>query len=203
MRKLILLGVALAALGGCDKLPFFKVTSPARKPGLWEQTTQSDRVAGPQVSQWCFDAASDKHFPVLPKGPRRDGACQKWAVAKSGDGYTVDSVCSFGATMTLHAVISGDFSSKYTVVNTVDVANASDPAHNGHHQSTLTAVYKGDCPADLSPGQVRTPNGDIVDMAELRRGGFGRGGQGGGPPGGGNAAPTNAAPAGANATASQ
>jgi hypothetical protein len=195
MRRVILLAVALGSLGGCDKLPFFKVASPARKAGLWELTSVSDRRPTPMVSQWCFDAASDKRFPVLPKGPRRAGACQKWAVAKSGDGYTVDSVCSFGGsgtTMTLHATITGDFSSRYAVTNTANVSNATDPARNGHHQSTITAVYKGDCPSDLSPGQVRTPDGDIVEMASLRNGGMG-GGRGG-PPGGGNAAPpaTNA-----------
>jgi hypothetical protein len=198
MKRLILLGVALTALAGCDKLPFFKVSSPPRKAGLWELTVQSDRTPTPMVSDWCFDAASDRRTPVLPKGPRRAGACQKFAVAKSGDSYTVDSVCSAaggggGPTLTVHAVISGDFTTKYTINTTIDVANATDPSRNGEHKSTLTAVYKGaDCGSDLSPGQVRTPSGDIVDMAQLRNGGMGggRGGQGGG----GNAAPANSAP---------
>jgi len=194
MKKVILLGVALTALAGCDKLPFFKVTSPPRKAGLWEQTVQSDRSPTPIVTQWCFDADSDKRSPVLPKGPRRAGLCQKFAVAKNGDSYTVDSSCSFtGATMTSHAVISGDFTSKYTINSTVDVSNSPDPARNGEHKTTITAVYKGDCPSDLSPGQVRLPTGEVVEMAQLR-GGMMRpsGGQGG------NAAPApagNAAPA--------
>ena len=92
MKRLILLGVALTALAGCDKLPFFKVSSPPRKAGLWELTVQSDRTPTPMVSDWCFDAASDRRTPVLPKGPRRAGACQKFAVAKSGDSYTLNSV---------------------------------------------------------------------------------------------------------------
>jgi hypothetical protein len=198
MKKLILLGVALTALAGCDKLPFFKVSSPPRKAGLWEITIQSDRTPTPIVSQWCFDAASDKRTPVLPKGPRRAGACQKFAVAKSGDTYTVDSVCSVGAgggpTLTSHAVISGDFTTKYTINSTIDVANSTDPTRNGEHKSTLTAVYKGaDCGSDLSPGQVRTPTGDVVDMAQLRGGGMGMGGGHRGQGGGGNAAPSNSA----------
>jgi hypothetical protein len=198
MKKLILLGVALTALAGCDKLPFFKVASPPRKAGLWEQTVQSDRSPTPLVTQWCFDEATDKRSPVLPKGPRRAGSCQKFAIQKNGDSYTVDSACSFnGATMTSHAVISGDFSSKYTINSTVDVSNASDPARNGEHKTTITAVYKGDCPSDLSPGQVRLPTGEVVEMAQLRGGMMRSGGQGGGAPGG-NAAPPasgNAAPA--------
>jgi hypothetical protein len=195
MKKVILLGVALTALAGCDRLPFFKVASPPRKPGLWEQTVQSDRSPTPIVTQSCFDAASDKHFPVLPKGPRRAGVCQKFAVAKNGDSYTVDTACSFnGATMTSHAVISGDFTSKYTINSTVDVSNASDPARNGEHKTTTTAVYKGDCPSDLSPGQVRLPSGEVVEMAQLRGGMMRPGGQGGGAPAGNAAPAANAAP---------
>ena len=198
MKKLILLGVALTALAGCDKLPFFKVASPPRKPGLWEQTVQSDRSPTPLVTQWCFDAESDKRTPVLPKGPRRAGACQKFAVATDGDSYTVDSACSFtGATMTSHAVITGDFTSKYTINSTVDVSNSPDPARNGEHKTTITAVYKGDCPSDLSPGQVRLPTGEVVEMAQLRGGMMRPGGPGGGAPPSNAAAPAagNAAPA--------
>jgi hypothetical protein len=87
------------------------------------------------------------------------------------------------------------------------VENAPDPARNGVHKSTITAVYKGPtCPDDIGPGQVKRPDGEVVDMAQLR-GGFGGGGGGGrGPAGGGqasgggagnSAAPTNgAAPGG-------
>jgi hypothetical protein len=194
----ILLGLALTALAGCDKLPFFKVASPPRKPGLWEQTVQSDRSPTPLVTQWCFDAESDKRTPVLPR-PRRAGLCQKFAIHKDGDSYTVDTACSAnGASITSHAVITGDFTSKYTINSTVDVSNASDPARNGEHKTTITAIYKGDCPSDLSPGQVRLPSGDVVPMAQLRSGMMRPGGPGGGAPGG-NAAPpasSNAAPAG-------
>jgi hypothetical protein len=201
MKRVILLGVALTALAGCDKLPFFKVASPPRKAGLWEQTVQSDRSPTPTVTQWCFDEASDKHFPVLPKGPRRAGTCQKFAVAKNGDSYTVDMACGFnGAAMTSHQVITGDFSSKYTINTTMEVSNAPDAARNGEHKTTITVVYKGDCPPDLSPGQVRLPTGDVVDMAQLRgaqmRPGGGQGGAPAGnaaPPAGGNVAPAGGA----------
>lgn len=193
MRKVILLGAAAVLLAGCDQLPFFKVSSPQRKPGLWEETLQSERSPTPIVTQWCFDAASDRRSPVLPKGPRRAGACQKFAIAKSGDGYTVDSTCAFpgGAiTLTNHAVISGDYSARYTIQSTVNVTGASDPTRNGEHKSSVTWVWKSaDCPSDMSPGQVKLPTGEVVDMASLRGGGMrppgGGGGAGGGGGGGG------------------
>jgi hypothetical protein len=188
MKKVIALGLIAVSLGGCDKLPFFGApASPHRKPGLWEQTVQSDQSPTPMVSKACFDVASDERSPVLPRGPRRAGACQKYSVTKDGDSYVVDSDCSFGGaggpSVTIHAVISGDYSARYTINSTVTAQNMSDPARNGEHKRTLTAVYQGACPPDIQPGQVQMPNGEIVDMAQLR-GGFG-GGRGGGSGGGG------------------
>ncbi|HEY1752200.1 MAG TPA: DUF3617 family protein [Caulobacteraceae bacterium] len=186
MRKVILLGAAAVLLAGCDQLPFFKVSSPQRKPGLWEETLQSDRTPTPVVTQWCFDAASDHRSPVLPKGPRRPGACQKFQISKSGGGYTVDSTCSFpggGITLVNHATISGDYSAKYVIQSTVNVTGASDAARDGEHKSTVTWVWKSaDCPSDMSPGQVKLPTGEVVDMAALR--GMRPGGGGGGRSGG-------------------
>src|SRR5580692_10692739 len=120
MKKLIALGLIAVSLGGCDKLPFFGApASPHRKPGLWEQTVQSDQSATPMVSKACFDEASDQRSPVLPHAPRRVGACQKFNVSKDGDSYVIDSDCSFGGAggprVTSHAVISGDYSVRYTI----------------------------------------------------------------------------------------
>ena len=192
MKKAVLLGVGLVAmglggLGGCSQL--FKVASPQRKAGLWEETVQSDRSPTPMVTRWCFDEASDRRQPVLPRGPRRAGACSKFQVAKSGDAYTVDSLCSFGGpggpSITNHAVISGDYATRYTIQSTTTVANSPEPERNGEHKSTITAVYKGACPPEIQPGQVQLPSGDVVDMASLRGFRGGRGGGGGGGPGGG------------------
>jgi hypothetical protein len=195
MKKAILLGLIAASvsLGACDKL--FKVQSPQRKPGYWVETIQSDRSPTPIVSKWCFDAASDRRMPVLPKGPRRAGSCPTFKISKDGDNYVVDSVCNLGQsgmTITSHAVISGDYTSKYTIVSTVDLEGASDPTHNGKHNTTVTAVYQGaDCPSELSPGQMERPDGTVEDMAQLRGGGF-TGGGGGGNRGGGNSTASNA-----------
>ncbi len=200
---LVSLVVATASLGACDRLPFFRVTSPARKPGLWEQSMQTDRSPSPIVTKWCFDQASDRRMPVLPKGPRRAGFCSRFHIARNGGAYTVDSVCGFGGTaITAHAIISGDYSSKYTIVSTVDIAGSSNPARNGRHKTTITMTYLGpDCGTDLGPGQMERPDGTVVDMAQLRGGGFGGGhgpaarrgpGASGGPPA--NSVSNSAAP---------
>lgn len=193
MKNVVLLGAGVAALGavalgavGCGQLG--GVSSPQRKPGLWQQTMQSDRSPAPFVRKWCFDAASDRQMPVLGRreGSRRGpmaSAC-KATTSKSGDSFVTDSQCSFGgASMNSHSVVSGDFTSKYTVVRTVKVAGSSQAERNGQHQLTETWVYQGPCPQEIGPGQVQMPNGDVVDMASLR--GRGGGGGGGGPGGGG------------------
>jgi len=191
MKKVVLLGagVAMLGLGACDRLPFFKVSSPPRKPGLWQQTIQSDRTPTPLVAKWCFDAASDRQTPVLGRRRSRNAAMAaacKTSTAKNGDSYVIDAQCSFGgASMTNHTVVSGDYSSRYTVVRTSNVANASDPTRNGAHKATETWVYQGAaCPPEIGVGQVQLPTGDVVNMASLRGGLGGRGG-GGGPGGGG------------------
>jgi hypothetical protein len=207
MNKAILLGLlaTATALAACDKLPFFKIASPQRKPGYWEETIQSDRSPTPIVTKWCFDAASDRRMPVLPKGPRRAGACQSFHVGKNGDTYQVDSVCALpggGPTITNHAEISGDYASKYTIVSTTEITGASDPARNGKHVTTINAVYQGaDCPSEMAPGQMERPDGTVVDMAQLRGGGFGGGGGRSGGGAGGNATASNSAAA--NSTAAR
>ena len=184
MRNLMVMGLAAIMLGGCGQ-GLGGVESPHRKLGYWEQTRTSDSASGPQVMRFCLDAASDQQLPVLGRKPRRAGACQTWTVTKTDAGYVTDAICSFGeARMTRHTVLSGDFNSGYTAKTTVTIEGASDPARNGVHQATLTAVYKGACPPDLAPGQAQLPDGSVVSMAEMR-GGFGGGGRGGGGGGGG------------------
>jgi uncharacterized membrane protein YgcG len=193
MKKTIALGLVALSLGACDKLPFLNgPASPQRKAGLWEQSAQSEMSATPMVSEACYDAASDRRSPILPRKPQPGGRrqCDKFDVSKNGSDYLIDSVCGFGAAsqvkITLHAVISGDFSSKYTVTNNITVQGAPDPARNGAHKSVITATYRGDCPPDIGPGQVKLPTGEVVDMAALRnRFGGGGGGRGGGEGGGG------------------
>jgi hypothetical protein len=203
MRKVLLIGVAAASLGACGRLGLGAVQSPHRKPGLWEMTLQSDRTPAPIVTRWCFDAASDRLMPVLGRRERRRGplaaACAKMSVSKSGDSYVMDSQCSFGgATITNHQVISGDFNVRYAAVSTIHVQGSSDPARNGAHTLTQSWVYKGDCPAEVQPGQVECPDGSVMAMASMRRGGCGRGpfGGGAGAGGGPGARPGGGPPAG-------
>lgn len=199
MKTVLLIGVAAISLTACNRLPFFSgVESPHRKPGLWEQTRQTDRGPTPMVTKWCFDAASDRQFPVLgrrqrPRGGQASGlatACSQASTTKSGDTYVSDVKCDIaGVTRSIHSVTTGDYDARYTTTTTINVQGDPEPGRNGQHATTMTAVYKGACPPELSPGQMEGPDGQVIDMAQLRRGGgaglgggarAGEGGPGGG-----------------------
>ena len=198
MKTVLLIGVAAISLTACNRLPFFSgVESPHRKPGLWEQTRQSEQGPTPVVTKWCFDAASDRQFPVLGRRPRPAGgqgggfaaACSPPTTTKNGDSYATDLKCNFaGVSRTIHSVTSGDFDARYTTTTTISVQGDPDVSRNGQRTMTVTAVYKGACPPELSPGQMEGPDGQVIDMAQLRRGGgagLGGGARGEAGPGGG------------------
>lgn len=180
MRPIFALAAA-AALAGCSQGGGAGVEPPTRKAGLWEQTLQGDQLPGPLVTRLCLDAASEGRAPML--GRRlRSGTCDKSSVTRGADGsFVADAVCltGSGAKVTSHTVASGDFNAKYTVVSQRTIENAPDSDMDGKHSTTITAVYKGACPANIQPGQMQLPTGEIVEIGEGRR-------PGGGPRGGGS-----------------
>jgi hypothetical protein len=163
-KSLILL-VGVATLAGCSQ----GGGPPARKAGLWEQTLQGDLLPAPLVSRVCLDAASERLTPVMGRRPR--AACAKYALSRGpGGAYVLDTVCQSlsGAKVTGHSVASGDFASRYQVVSRRTIENAPDPDMNGQHSTSITAVYKGPCPATMKPGQVQLPSGEIVDIGRVQ-----------------------------------
>ena len=217
MRKLALLVLAAVALSACNNgggIPGIGggVAPPSRKAGLWQQTQQR-QDGTPVVTSLCLDAATDQRLPVLGRQFRR-GTCTRYTITRGADGsYIADSECQAddgGVTVTNHTVASGDFQASYTVVSDITREGCVDPARDGEFKSTVTAVYKGPCPATMKPGQILRPDGTIIDIGAGRRpagggpgggrftagGCSGPGGPGGGP--GGNVAPAGNAAAPAN-----
>ena len=166
------------------------MAAPQRKAGLWQLSTETDgqaaagAFAGP--IKLCLDAATDRRQSVFG---RRRGACDSYSVTRgAGGGYVIDSVCQTrsGAKVTSHSVVSGDFNAKYTATSDTTVEGSDNPDFNGKHHRTTTATYLGACPTGMSPGQIMTPDGQIVDMPTGRgMGGGGNAGGGGGGSGGG------------------
>lgn len=156
--------LAAAALAGCnkgeDKAAAVKIDKPARKAGLWEQTTN---IAGvpPQVIRICSDPSVDDTLPWWG-GVSQTGNCKAVSGKKAADGsWTFESRCDMGAAgkTGLTGVGNGDFSSKYQVQITTITAGAAEPKMNGRRQLTNTLEWKGECPAGWSPGDVEVPGG--------------------------------------------
>jgi hypothetical protein len=157
---------------------------PTRKAGLWElKMAFEGRNLPPQTLQHCTDAATDKQMTSLAGNMRQD--CSKQDMQKSGNTITVDSVCAIqGATITSHAVITGDFNSAYTVkVTSKRSGGPSVPGMPAEATTNMTidAKYTGACKADQKPGDMIMPGGQKINVNDMQNR-MGPGGAGG-PPG--------------------
>jgi hypothetical protein len=212
MRQALLVGLAAISVAACGQLPFGGVHAPPRKPGLWQQSVVFDGRPA-IVTKICYDAATDRRMPVFGRRQRPGGGgggggfaptCSKNSESQQNGQYVADRDCTLpnGMAIASHTVVTGDFQTSYAVTTDTTVSGSPDPVRNGKHSQVMTASFQGACPDSIQPGQVQLPNGDVVDLAQLRAsaaGGFG--GFGGGRPGGGasnaasNSAPPPAAPA--------
>ena len=166
-RPLLLLASCLVAA------PSFALDLPTRKAGLWEMTMDFHNSRLPhQVMKQCTDADSDRLMNMNFAGSNEQ-ACSKKDIVKNGDGYVIDSVCTFGGmTTTSHAVVTGSFDAAYAV----DVASTRSggapmpglPAHGQTHM-TITAKWVGPCAASDKPGDVTMANGVKMNVIDLQK----------------------------------
>jgi hypothetical protein len=153
----------------------FAADLPTRKAGLWELKMEfPGRNLPAQLMQQCTDAATDK-FMTLNFGGAADRNCQKRDMQNNGGTITVDSVCQFGeATITSHAIVSGDFNSAYTVqINSTRQGGPPVPgvAPGAETHMTIAAKWLGPCTAGQSPGDVIMGSGMKMNVLELQKAG--------------------------------
>ena len=140
---------------------------PARKAGQWEirLTPKTAGAAPSMVTQLCLDAASDK--ALMQQGLAMSPGCTT-NQSRDGNGNMVfDSVCNTGGRKTTaHAVISGDFQSRYTIDIVADTTTggAGKPKHSEMQQE---ASWKGACPAGMKPGDMVLPGGRKVNLLDV------------------------------------
>lgn len=163
---------ALALLAGCSKseekadvgtmIKPATATEPAtlgapkRKSGLWEQKVAMATFEN--VSQMCVDQASEKEMAAFGQQMNQESKCSEQHFSRRLDGsLEFTSVCPAGqgATMSTKGVIKGDFNSSYTMTATTVTTGSSMPQANGEHQMTMTATWKGPCPPEMKPGDIR------------------------------------------------
>jgi hypothetical protein len=138
---------ALAACGPQDT-PITAADLPHVRAGLWEEISGTDRIP----MGWSRDcSAGELHLPttLMPRG------CAVQPVMKRtpAGAIVIDWACTGtdGAVVKLHTVVSGDFTSSYTIESTTSTRGAGAPPQ----VSALKDTYRflGACPVDLTPGQ--------------------------------------------------
>jgi hypothetical protein len=165
-RRLALVAVCVFAAS-----PAAALDLPARKAGLWElQMNFENRNLPAQTMQHCIDVETDKLMNSMGGGMRSD-MCSKQDVQKVGSTIVVDSVCKAGpATTTSHAVVSGDFSSAYTVKVSSKREGAAVPGMSAKGESgmTITAKWLGACKADQKPGDIIMAGGRKFNIRDMQ-----------------------------------
>jgi len=160
---------ALCAL--CLAGPALADDYPARKPGLWEISIQTDRAGARRpmgAVQQCMDAATDKLMRDTGSAPgKRD--CSKQDFRHEGGNLVVDSVCRIdmgtgATTATTHAVISGDFSSAYHM----ESRSTYSPPFMGRADGAVTmdAKWLGPCQPGQKPGDMMMPGGMKMNILD-------------------------------------
>lgn len=172
--------VCLLALCVTSAIPAIAADMPQRKEGLWEIKAESDVGSRdmPPMKQ-CIDAKTDaelqKHAMRGQGGPGRQ-ECAKQSFKKTATGWEADSVCKHdGTTATTHAVMSGDFSTAYTI----DSQTRFDPPMNGKADARhkVSVRWLGACPAGWKGGDIEV-GGHRFNTLEMQKMQAGR------PPGG-------------------
>lgn len=153
--------------------PALALDFPARTPGLWELEITPD-VAGyilpPQRAETrkprqCIDATVDQLLWQRDLGGEMvDLKLCRANIGNSNGTITADLSCDLDVTsFTAHMVISGDFTSAYTMDLTSTQAPIRGAALPQLHV-TISYKYVGPCEADQQPGDFITPEGTKMHL---------------------------------------
>ena len=109
------LAVLVLALAACASSAAAQEI-PTRRAGLWEVTINHDgKNTPPQTMQQCTDAETDKLMNAFGGALSAD-LCTKQEIKKVGATLVISATCQVGPMKsTSQSVVSGDFSSNYTV----------------------------------------------------------------------------------------
>ena len=158
-------GLAAGLLTGCGgkdakEAPAAKVDKPARKAGLWEETSTM-AGAPPQLIRICAGPTVESSLPWWGR-VAQDGSCKDISGKKNADGaWSFEARCDMGAAgkSGITGTGTGDFESKYEVKVRMNTAGAGNPQLNGPRDLTNSFVWKGECPAGWDLGDVEVSGG--------------------------------------------
>lgn len=157
----ILALTSLACIAHADDLP-------KRKSGLWEITTQMQRMPTPSVIQNCVDQNTDN---IMRQHASENPNCSVMDIKRQGGTVTIHSVCKIKdnppTTATTDAVITGSFDSGYK--SNMDFSY--NPPLHGMSKSHMSqeAKWLGACKPDQKPGDVIMSGKGKFNMTDMMK----------------------------------
>ena len=153
-------GAAATVLLLAGAMPVRADDFPNRKAGLWEVTSGAeDPGSAAPATQQCVDAATDRTVGLVME-PWAYLLCARREVRRAGDTMTADATCKMVPdkperggtihTVTVHAVVNGNFDSAYTMTMTVQ----GKALPGGTKTITTAAKWLGPCAAGQKPGDI-------------------------------------------------
>lgn len=144
---------------------------PTRRAGLWEVTiTHDGRKTPPQTMQQCTDAETDKLMNAFGGAISAD-MCSKQEVKKVGPTLVISATCQIGPMKsTSQSVVTGDFTSNYTVKVTSKLEGVPAIAQQAAGgTTTIQARWVGACKPGQRPGDIVMANGQTMNIRDLRK----------------------------------
>jgi Protein of unknown function (DUF3617) len=138
---------------------------PLLKPGLWQISATTSHSHRRRTSKLCVDRSTlGLMLDVGAKMPHPN--CSRNERHITGGTMVSDGICRIGKSQsTTHTVVTYHGDSAYDV----DIQAHYDPPLFGRSDSTShqSARWIGACPAGMKPGDMLTPEGIKMNLAEL------------------------------------
>ncbi len=159
LSTVVLLAAGNAALAAMDL-----GSLPTLRSGLW-LTTVSNEGMKPTTVSMCIDEATQQRLLMMGQGAMA-GLCAKSDLRRDGDAFVFDSDCTMGP---MRVRSSGRTTFTGTIAYNTESLTRFDPPLMGRDtmRSMATGRHGGACPADMKPGDVKLPDGRVLNVGNL------------------------------------
>jgi hypothetical protein len=128
---------------------------PIRKSGFWEMVVPSAPGNPPLIVKQCVDSDMEKRLGYDWMHPNHSGlSCDRPTITNSAGEITSKSTCKKeNATIKRTTTITGYMDESYKIV-TNSIEEPASSRQTGNSTTTITATFRGQCPADMLPGDL-------------------------------------------------
>lgn len=169
LRSAIACSLLLYALTGCHGSATNKPL-PQRSPGLWETTLTPQAQSGarprPTTTRQCTAPEVDTQLLLL-MAPGQE-SCAPPQIRQQGDEWHVRTRCSVHESrIDTHFILRGDFAQEYSgQIETRYQKPCPQRYPDCRQKQEVQARYLGLCPEGMRPGDLRLPNGILLNQLD-------------------------------------